>query len=118
MQCRQELKKNRPLALVKYACIAIICIAALNTAHAADYTGPLFDAHLHYNQEAWDGQAGPHPVADVLARMQQSGVRAIVSNSRPNDGTKVLARSPLTRQAGVTRLPVIRLYRNPADSGS
>ena len=84
-------------------------------ARAADYAGPLFDAHLHYNQEAWNGQTGPHPVADVLARMQQGGVRAIVSNSRPNDGTKLLVDSTQTRQAGVTVVPFIRLYRNRAD---
>ena len=57
-------------------------------AQAADYSGPLFDAHLHYNTEAWNGQAGPHSPADVLARMKRNGVRAIVANSRPNDGTK------------------------------
>jgi hypothetical protein len=90
-------------------------VALTAPVHAADYTGPLLDAHLHYNQEAWDGQAGPHPVADVLARMQQGGVRAIVSNSRPNDGTKLLASSAQTRQAGVTVVPFIRLYRNRAD---
>ncbi|WP_237219210.1 amidohydrolase family protein [Rhodoferax aquaticus] len=87
-------------------------------AKAADYTGPILDAHLHYNVEAWDGQAGPHPPADVLARMQRNGVRAIVSNSRPNDGTKLLAASPLARQAGVTVVPFIRLYRNRADYDS
>ena len=87
-------------------------------AQAAEYTGPLFDAHLHYNLEAWDGQTGPHPPADVLARMQQSGVRAIVANSRPNDGTQLLASSPLTRQAGVAVVPFIRLYRNRADYDS
>jgi hypothetical protein len=90
----------------------------MDFAHAADYTGPLFDAHLHYNDEAWDGQPGPHPLADVLARMQRNGVKAIVSNSRPNDGTKALASSPLTRQAGVTVVPFVRLYRNRADYGS
>ncbi|MFI5443947.1 amidohydrolase family protein [Polaromonas sp. UC242_47] len=84
-------------------------------ASAADYTGPLFDAHLHYNQEAWDGRTGPHTPADVLARMQRNGVQAIVANSRPNDGTQALAASPLTRQAGVTVVPFIRLYRNRAD---
>ncbi len=115
---RQVFKQNGPIALVKYACIAIFLIVNVDAAHAADYTGPLFDAHLHYNQEAWDGQAGPHPVADVLARMQRNGVRAIVSNSRPNDGTKALAGSPQTRQAGVTVVPFIRLYRNRADYDS
>lgn len=90
-------------------------LGAAPWAGAADYTGPLFDAHLHYNEEAWDGRQGPHPLADVLARMQRNGVRAIVANSRPNDGTKSLAQAPETRRAGVTVVPFVRLYRNRAD---
>nr|WP_041389096.1 amidohydrolase family protein [Polaromonas sp. JS666] len=111
---------------------------------AADYAGPLFDAHLHYNEEAWNcrersagppqassapsgGSAvreatsvgascsGPHGPADVLARMQRNGVKAIVANSRPNDGTKSLAAMAETRKAGVTVVPFIRLYRSRAD---
>jgi len=81
-------------------------------AAAQSYAGPLFDAHLHYNEEA---ASGPHPLADVLGRMQRSGVRAIVANSRPNDGSKALAASPQTRAAGITVVPFIRLYRNRAD---
>jgi hypothetical protein len=87
-----------------------------SAASAADYAGPLFDAHLHYNTEAWNGQTGPHPLPDVLARMQRSGVKAIVANSRPNDGTRALAEAQAeTRAAGVTVVPFIRLYRNRAD---
>jgi predicted TIM-barrel fold metal-dependent hydrolase len=79
---------------------------------AASYAGPLFDAHMHYNVEAVE----PHPVPDVLGRMQRSGVRAVVSNSRPNDGTKALAAArEQTRRAGVTVVPFVRLYRNRAD---
>jgi hypothetical protein len=85
---------------------------------AADYTGPLFDAHLHYNVEAWDGRTGPHPPADVLARMQRLGVKAIVANSRPNDGTWRWPALPQMRAAGVTVVPFIRLYRNRADYDS
>jgi hypothetical protein len=88
---------------------------AFNMVGAADYTGPLFDAHMHYNVEAWNGQSGPHPPADVVARFQRNGVRAVLANSRTNDGTKLLAASPLTRQAGVTVVPFIRLYRNRDD---
>ena len=48
--------------------------------------------------------------------MQRSGVRAIVANSRPNDGTKSLAAArEATRRAGVTVVPFVRLYRNRAD---
>ena len=82
---------------------------------AADYAGPLFDAHLHYNEEAFNGQTGPYPPVDVLARMQRNGVRAIVANSRPNEGSRLLAASPLTQQAGVAVVPFVRLYRNRAD---
>ncbi|HSV55317.1 MAG TPA: amidohydrolase, partial [Burkholderiaceae bacterium] len=95
--------------------MAVACTALAPLARAADYTGPLFDAHLHYNEEAWNGQASPHPLSDVLARMQRNGVKAIVANSRPNDGTKALASAPQTRQAGVAVVPFIRLYRNRAD---
>ena len=110
--------KKQAIAHVFAWFLAMFLVATTALAQPASYTGPLFDAHLHYNQEAWNGQAGPHPVADVLARMQQGGVRAIVSNSRPNDGTKLLAASEQTRQAGVTVVPFIRLYRNRADYDS
>jgi len=84
------------------------------------YTGPLFDAHLHYNDEACVHDAPapgcPHPLPDVLARMQQSGVRAVLANSRPNDGTRALATAlEQTGAAGVTVVPFVRLYRNRAD---
>ena len=94
----------------------LLAAAALLTAGAAaaqNYTGPIFDAHLHYHEEAW---MSAHPVDDALGRMQRSGVRAIVANSRPNDGTKSLASArDKTRAAGVTVVPFIRLYRNRAD---
>lgn len=98
---------------LRWACclIAACSLSWAGASGAADYSGPLFDAHLHYNEEA----QSPHPLPDVLTRMQRNGVKAIVSNSRPNDGTKALASSPLTREAGVTVVPFIRLYRNRAD---
>ncbi len=115
MVCGRNFKHFWPSALVWRAQAAIIFVAFSALAQAADYSGPLFDAHLHYNEEAWDGRAGPHGPADVLARMKRNGVRAIVANSRPNDGTKALASMAETKQAGVTVVPFIRLYRNRAD---
>jgi Amidohydrolase len=107
-------QQNVAQAAIKFIVIGLGFLA--NHASAADYTGPLFDAHLHYNEEAWNGSAGPHPLTDVLARMQKSGVRAIVANSRPNDGTRSLAAAQTdTAKAGVTVVPFIRLYRNRAD---
>ncbi len=97
---------------MKRLAVWTLLLAATGLAQAADYSGPLFDAHLHYNDEA----QGPHPLADVLGRMQRSGVRAIVANSRPNDGTRTLASAGAqTRAAGLTVVPFIRLYRNRAD---
>ena len=69
---------------------AAFAMALASVAQAADYTGPLFDTHLHYNQEAWDGNTGPYPPADALARIQRNGVKALVANSRPNTGTQTL----------------------------
>ena len=105
--------RHRPAA----ALLIALGLAALSAAPvaAADgaYAGPLFDAHLHYNDEAW---MSAHPIDDALGRMQRSGVRAIVANSRPNDGTKTLAAATdKTRAAGVTVVPFVRLYRNRAD---
>jgi hypothetical protein len=99
--------------------LLFVCCGA---ARAADYSGPLFDAHLHYNNEACVQEAATacaFPLDDVLARMKASGVRAIVANSRPNDGTQALAGATAqTRAAGVTVLPLVRLYRNRADYSS
>ena len=62
---------------IRLAACAALLLAAAMPARAADYTGPLFDAHMHYNVEAWNGQSGPHPPADVVARFQRNGVRAV-----------------------------------------
>lgn len=100
--------------------LALCAAMAAGGALAADYSGPLFDAHLHYNQEACV-HATPavpcaHSIDDVLARMQRNGVRGILANSRPNAGTRALASATeQTRAAGVTVVPFVRLYRNRAD---
>jgi hypothetical protein len=94
--------------------LALVSLVYAGAAQAAEYSGPLFDAHLHYNDEA----QSPHPLPDVLARMQRNAVKAMIANSRPNDGTKALASSPQTREAGVTVVPFVRLYRNRADYDS
>jgi predicted TIM-barrel fold metal-dependent hydrolase len=91
----------------------LLAFGLAGAAQAQSYSGPLFDAHLHYNEEAW---MAAHPIDDALARLQRAGVRAIIANSRPNDGTKSLAAArEKTQAAGVTVVPFIRLYRNRAD---
>ena len=102
---------RRVRAAAAAALVALLLASA--PARAEPYTGPLFDAHLHYNEEA---SASAQPLDDVLGRMQRSGVRAILANSRPNDGTKALANAKAqTAAAGVHVVPFVRLYRNRAD---
>jgi hypothetical protein len=101
-------------------CVWWLAFSAVPVLAQTPYSGPLFDAHMHYNDEACVHDvaqpACPHPLADVLARMQRNGVRAVLSNSRPNTGTLALASArEATRAAGVTVVPFVRLYRNRAD---
>jgi hypothetical protein len=100
-------------SLAKCAQAAIIVTAFCGNIMAQNYNGPLFDAHLHYNDEA---TAGPHPLSDVLARIQRNGVKGILANSRPNDGSKALAADKSRGDLQV--VPFIRLYRNRADYDS
>ena len=103
---------DRRVRAAPAALLAALLLASA-AARAEPYAGPLFDAHLHYNEEA---SVSAHPLDDVLGRMQRSGVRAIVANSRPNDGTKALANARAqTAAAGVLVVPFVRLYRNRAD---
>ncbi len=105
----------RALALATAACAPAASAVAQPPAPLpvlAPYAGPIFDAHLHYNVEA----AARYAVPDVLGRMQRSGVRAVIANSRPNDGTRALAAARTeARAAGVVVVPFVRLYRNRAD---
>jgi hypothetical protein len=105
------------LATLLLAASSVMASQAFAQAPAtrASYAGPLFDTHLHYNQEAWDGNTGPYPPAEALSRMQRNNVKAIVANSRPNAGTQTLAASKETRAAGVAVVPFVRLYRNRDD---
>ena len=101
--------------IARFAACAALALSPAHGQTAAPYNGPLFDTHLHYNQEAWDGTAGPFPPTEALARMQRNQVKAIIANSRPNAGTQTLAAARETRAAGVTVVPFVRLYRNRDD---
>lgn len=99
---------------MKVALAALLACAALG-ARAEPYAGPIFDAHLHYNDEAV-----PHyPVGTVFELFRKNGVAGILANSRPNDGSRALyeawKKSPAV---GVQVVPFIRVYRNRADYGT
>ncbi|MFZ9335502.1 MAG: amidohydrolase [Burkholderiaceae bacterium] len=119
LRARGTGARTRIRARIRAWICALACAAAgaaASVAHAAPpYDGPLFDAHLHYNDEAFDGRPAAHPVADVIARMKRNGVRAIIANSRPNDGTHALADAPAVREAGIAVVPFVRMYRDRTD---
>jgi hypothetical protein len=105
--------------IVHWLSIVLLALLSWGSAFAqAPYPGPLFDAHLHYNDEAWDGKVGPHNVPDVVGRLSRSGVKAFIGNSRPNAGTIILAASAEVKAASIKVVPFIRLYRNRSDYNS
>ncbi len=118
------LRMFRRLRLRVLAMVLIVAGACGESAVLAQgYSGPLFDAHLHYNTEAWNGSAGPYPPAEVLARFARNGVKGVLANSRPNDGTRTLAAAHgqsadaalRSAASSIAVVPFIRLYRNRAD---
>jgi len=97
---------NRLLAVL----LAVVALSA-----SAAYEGPLFDAHLHYNDDA----VGHYSVGAVMELFSKNGVKAILANSRPNDGTRALVEA--NRKAprpGFAVVPFIRVYRDRADYGT
>ncbi|MBK5094658.1 MAG: amidohydrolase family protein [Deltaproteobacteria bacterium] len=70
---------------------------------------PLFDAHVHYNREAWEGLTAEAAIA-ILDRA--GVVRALVS-STPDDGTL-----RLLEQAPDRIVPELRPYRSQSDMGT
>lgn len=102
-----------PMTLSRLA-LAAACalIGALVSRPSLAQALPIFDAHLHYNDEARE----PFPVPSVLALFREHGVRTILATSRPNDGTRALAVAAQAAPAAAPRVvPFIRPYRNHAD---
>lgn len=70
---------------------------------------PLFDAHIHYSRDAWDGL----PVQEALAILDRAGIRRALVSSTPDDGTIRL------HEAAPARIvPELRPYRGTEDLGT
>src|SRR5262249_16311315 len=88
---------------------------ALALPAAASEVLPIFDAHLHYNDEA----SAVYPIPEVLKLFPASGVTPILPNRRPNDGTRGLVRvAGEEPRAGPRVVPFVRPYRTRADVGT
>jgi predicted TIM-barrel fold metal-dependent hydrolase len=70
---------------------------------------PVFDAHMHYKQEAW----GPYPVRTVIELMDKSGVAMALVSSTPDDGT-----IRLFEYAPDRIVPELRPYHDGAGSSN
>jgi Amidohydrolase len=92
---------------MRFLTLVLCAWLAAVPAHAADDL-PIFDAHLHYNQEAF----APYPVPKVLELFRRNGVRGILANSRPNDGSRRLFDA---RSEELWVVPFVRPYRTRAD---
>jgi len=95
--------------------LAALTLAVALAARAEPWTGPIFDAHLHYN----DAAVPRYSVGAVFELFRKNGVRAILANSRPNDGTRALHEARRRDAAlGVQVVAFIRVYRNRDDYGT
>jgi hypothetical protein len=69
--------------------LAIVVVAMWET----EYSPPLFDVQMHYNEDAWRG----YPARGIVKGMQRLNVRWAAVSSTPNDGTAKLAAADQTR---------------------
>ena len=96
------------------AAVAFAVVAALQAmpsptvvgAQSADDDLPIFDAHIHYNRDAW----GLYSVDDVLSLLDQAGVSRAFVSSTPDEGTRMLY-----ERAPDRIVPSLRLYRTEQD---
>ena len=73
---------------------------------APDEDLAVFDAHIHYNREAW----GLYSVDEALAILDQAGVRKAFVSSTPDEGTLMLY-----QRAPERIVPSLRMYRTGGD---
>ena len=70
---------------------------------------PIFDAHIHYKEPAWE----PYPVEAVVELMDESGVAMGLVSSTPDDGTIMLLEHAPNRI-----VPELRPYHGDAGSSN
>ncbi len=96
--------------LIPLLCVALTLLwspAATSAQDApTDQDLPVFDAHIHYNREAW----GLYSVDEALAILDQAGVRKAFVSSTPDEGTLMLY-----QRAPERIVPSLRMYRTGGD---
>jgi hypothetical protein len=106
------ITNRMPVHFPRLVVVAILILTIGQTPLGVAAALPIFDAHLHYNDEA----AAVYPVSQVLQRLRDNGVRTIVATSTPNDGTRALSAATRANPGNLPRVvPFLRPYRNAAD---
>jgi hypothetical protein len=90
--------------LVRSVLAGLLAVLAPLGAIAQQPPLKIFDAHLHYNEEA----VSVFSMDQVLEIFRRNGVAGILANSRPNDGTRLLVDA---KAQGLWVVPFIRPYR-------
>lgn len=98
---------------------AILVLGTFSTAHAAGADGPpigaaikdvpLFDAHVHYKEPAWQR----FPVETIIELMDENGVAMALVSSTPDEGTIMLWEYAPNRI-----VPELRPYHGAAGSSN
>jgi Tat protein secretion system quality control protein TatD with DNase activity len=113
-QCRwKEFTQSTIGETIVKKIIAALC-ALLAFADLDAQSMPIFDAHMHYNIEA----RVEYPPEKVLEIFERNNVRGILANSRPNEGSELLAKLAATKAPNLNAVAFIRVYRDRADYGT
>jgi len=92
--------------LLLYYLATIIFLWLMGFAQTSAAELPLFDAHIHYNEDVWQAI----PADDAIKRLKKHGIRrAIVSSTPANGAIELFYQDP-----GLV-IPFLRPYRTPAD---
>jgi len=102
--------KSLSSAIAVTAVIAVTSIPVIaDEIGAAIRDVPIFDAHMHYKEAAWE----PYPVKTVIELMDRTGVAMALVSSTPDDGTiKLLEYAP------ARIVPELRPYHGDAGSSN
>lgn len=103
------------MKLVPSSFAAAAILISFSSSLAADEIGPairdipIFDAHVHYKEPAWE----PYPVGTVIKLMDNAGVAMALVSSTPDEGT-----IKLWEYAPSRIVPELRPYHGDAGSSN
>ncbi|MDX1522858.1 MAG: amidohydrolase family protein [Anaerolineae bacterium] len=101
------LPRHSPTPVVPTAIISPTVEAANDTVETVPEDLPIFDTHMHYNQDAWS----LYSPDQIIDKLESANVpRALVSSS-PDDGTRMLYEADPARI-----VPFLRPYHNAITS--